>query len=117
MSYRVYFDVPVAGTDKWWHARFVGEVTCNIYKIAQSIPCLEWWSCNARKKCIDAFPNIRKGIRELEQNPEKYRKLERYHEIDTMKRFFENLLEHWTEVCCEEDRDILEVMEIYVSQR
>ena len=99
MSYDISFRVKVEGVDCYVP---VGEqeanITWNVGTIIRLSTGLEWKNEENNGLCVDIIPCIEYGLRQLENNPERYRKYEAKNGWGTVEgtiSFFKRVLKDW----------------------
>lgn len=119
MSYDISFRVKVEGTDKWVE---VGDcyanATWNVRKIIELSTGLPWKNCENNGLCKDVIPCIAKGYYELLHHPEKYKPYESpngWGTVESTKKFFESILEHWKRFCEWEDEELVNVTTFWIT--
>ena len=103
MSYDISFKVKVEGVDKFVP---IGDcdanITWNVCKIIELSTGLPWENEANNGLCKDIIPQIKKGLRELDENREnyiQYEALNGWGSIDGTMRFFMQILDAWNSFC------------------
>ena len=119
MSYDITFKVKVDGLDYWLP---VGDceanTTWNVREMIVKSTGLEWNNCCNNGFCKDIIPKIEKGLHELMEHPEKYKKYEAQNgwgTVESTKRFFNQILEDWWRFRAEYGDDIADVTTFWVE--
>ena len=119
MSYDITFKVKVEGLDYWLP---VGDceanTTWNVREMIVKSTGLEWNNCCNNGFCKDIIPKIEKGLHELTEQPEKYKKYEApngWGTVESTKRFFNQILEDWEHLREEYGDDIANVTTFWVE--
>lgn len=101
MSYNIAFKVKVDGIDAYVPVGSCGaNITWNVRKIIEESTGLEWENCQNNGLCVDVIPKIEAGLKELEQNPAKYRAYEATNGWGTVEgtiQFFRSVLNDWND--------------------
>lgn len=99
MSYDIDFRVKVEGIDRYIS---VGDcdanITWNVRKIIELSTGLPWLNEENNGLCVDVIPSIEKGLNELLDNGEKYKKYEAKNGWGTVEGtigFFQQILADW----------------------
>ena len=99
MSYDISFKVKVEGTETYYDTAYChANITWNVRKIIELSTGLEWINEANNGLCADIIPKIEKGLLELINHPEKYKKYEAengWGTVDGTKRFFAEILDDW----------------------
>lgn len=99
MSYDIDFRVKVEGIDRYIS---VGDcdanITWNVRKIIELSTGLPWLNEENNGLCVDVIPSIEKGLHELLNNGEKYKKYEApngWGTVDGTIQFFHQIIADW----------------------
>lgn len=118
MSYDITFKAKLEGVDVWAE---VGDcdanITYNVRKIIELSTGLPWNNCANNGMCVDVIPHIEKGLRELEQHPEKYKPYEArngWGTVDGTKNFYHRILYAW-ELLKLEQPEVAEVATFWIE--
>lgn len=99
MSYDISFRVKVEGVDVWVDVGGCGaNITWNVRKIIELSTGLPWINEANNGLVKDVIPCIEKGLRELVNNPEKYKPYESPNGWGTINgtiHFFDQILDDW----------------------
>lgn len=99
MSYDISFRVKVEGVDRWIDVgNCTANITWNVRKIIELSTGLPWENEANNGLVKDVIPSIEKGLRELINNPEKYKPYESPNGWGTVRGtiyFFESIIESW----------------------
>ena len=99
MSYDISFRAKIEGIDFYAEVgNCSANITWNLREMIKKSTGLEWRNCENNGLCIDVIPFIERGLEELRNNPEKYKKYESpngWGTINGCKNFFEQILSDW----------------------
>ena len=119
MSYDISFKVKVEGLDYWLP---VGDceanTTWNVREMIVKSTGLEWNNCCNNGFCKDIIPKIEKGLYELTEHPEKYKKYEAkngWGTVESTKRFFECILNAWLDFKKWEDKELVDITTFWIE--
>lgn len=99
MSYDIYFKIDTACCDV--AMRNVANVTWNLREMIVRSTGLEWKNEEDNGPVRDVIPHIRRGLAELIEHPEKYRKYEApngWGTVEGCKRFFQKIINEYDEL-------------------
>ena len=118
MSYDIDFRVKVEGIDRYVS---VGDcdanITWNVRKIIVRSTGLPWLNEENNGFCKDIIPRIEKGLEELKNHPEKYKKYEAPNGWGTVQgtiRFFEEIIKAWRDFKKWEDKALVDVTTFWI---
>lgn len=119
MSYDITFKVKVEGLDYWLP---VGDceanITWNVREMIVKSTGLEWNNCCNNGFCKDIIPKIEKGLHELIEHPEKYKKYEAkngWGTVEGTKQFFECILKAWRDFKKWEDKELVDITTFWIE--
>ena len=119
MSYDITFKVKVEGTDQYVPIGSCdANITWNVRKIIEISTGLPWLNEENNGFCKDVIPKIEKGLHELTEHPEKYKKHEAkngWGTVEGTKRFFNQILEDWERLREEYGDDVANVTTLWVE--
>lgn len=101
MSYDINWKVKAAEAENLWVSIPYPDnanITYNVGDLIRTCTGLTWKNCEDNGYVKDVIPYIEKGLKELEQHPEKYKHLEApngWGTIDGTIRFFNKLIDGW----------------------
>ena len=118
MSYYIYFRVKVEGTDNYisvWNCE--ANITWNVREVIKASTGLPWVNCEDNGFRKDVMPHIEKGLEELKNHPEKYKKYEAPNGWGAVKgaiRFFDRILFSWQEFVKCTDEEIVNITRFWI---
>ena len=118
MNYNISFKVKVEGIDKYIE---VGNCDTNIVwgvrQIITLVTGLDWKYDANNGRCINIIPCIKKGLCELQENPNRYRQYEDAEcgKVEDIIKFFQRILNAWLEFRMEEDPEIVSVATFWIE--
>ena len=119
MSYDITFKVKVEGLDYWLPVGYCeANTTWNVREMIVKSTGLEWNNCCNNGFCKDVIPHIEKGLHELTEHPEKYKKYEAengWGTVESTKRFFECILKSWHDFKRWEDKDLVDITTFWIE--
>lgn len=99
MSYDISFRVKVEGVEAYVDVGECGaNITWNVRKIIELSTGLPWLNEENNGLCVDVIPKIEHGLRELENNPQKYKPYEAsngWGTVEGTKNFYRTIIESW----------------------
>ena len=119
MSYNISFKVKVEGTNKYIKVgNCEANTTWNVREIITRSTGLEWKNSENNGLCVDVVPYIKKGLNELQTNPNKYKQYESDNGWGTVCdtiRFFKDILDAWHIFSVNEYPEIVKVTTFWIE--
>ena len=119
MSYDISFRVKVEGIDQYVEVgNCDANTTWNVREMIVESTGLDWVNCDNNGYCKDVIPKIQKGLDELKNNPEKYRKYEAKNGWGTVEGtacFFKDIIRAWNELKKFEEKEIVDVVTFWIT--
>ena len=120
MSYDISFKVKYEGLNQYV---CVGDcyanTTYNVREMIVKSTGLDWVNCGNNGYCKDIIPKIEKGLNELKNNPEKYRKYEAkngWGTVGSTACFFKDIIRAWNDLKKWEDKELVDVTTFWIEQ-
>lgn len=101
MSYDIYFKIKPADCELYVEIRHASNITWNLREMIVRSTGLEWRNEENNGLVKDVIPHIQKGLAELVNHPEKYKKYESpngWGTIKGCKRFFSEIINAYEEL-------------------
>lgn len=101
MSYDIYFKIKPAGCELDVEIRHASNITWNLREMIVRSTGLEWKNGENNGLVKDVIPHIKKGLAELIDHPEKYKKYEApngWGTIKGCKSFFNEIINEYEEL-------------------
>lgn len=119
MSYDISFMVKVEGIDQYVEVGSCeANTTWNVREMIVKSTGLEWNNEANNGLCKDVIPHIERGLFELTEHPEEYKKYEAsngWGTVESTKRFFENILTAWRDFKRWADKELVDVTTFWVT--
>lgn len=101
MSYNIYFKVKPVDCELDVSIRNAANITWNLREMIVRSTGLEWKNEEDNGPVRDVIPHIRRGLAELIEHPEKYKKYEApngWGTVEGCKRFFQKIINEYEEL-------------------
>lgn len=119
MSYDISFRVKVEGIDQYVEVgNCDANTTWNVREMIVKSTGLCWANCENNGYCKDVIPKIQKGLDELKNNPEKYRKYEAkngWGTVESTACFFKDIIRAWNELKRFEEKELVDVVTFWIT--